>query len=109
VVDITATIVDLAVRGHLRIRELRPPTKSGVSDWELRKLTNGDDRFRTYERTLFDAIFRRGDRVRLSDLKRGLGTALAHVHAELHADVVKRKWYARRFLNRHRTKNHGRA
>jgi len=95
VVDITATIVDLAVRGHLRIRELRPPTKSGVSDWELRKVTNGDDRFRKYERTLFDALFRRGARVRLSDLKRYLGTALAHVHAELYADVIKRKWYER--------------
>jgi hypothetical protein len=102
VVDITATIVDLAVRGHLHIRELRPPTKSGVSDWELRKLTNGDDRFRTYERTLFDAMFRRGDRVRLSDLKRSLGTALTRVHAELYADVIKRKWYARSALELHR-------
>src|SRR5262245_16633405 len=68
VIDVTATIVDFAVRRHLLIREL-PPSETSKQDWELTKLSDGDPNFLEYERILFDALFNGRDRVRLSQLR----------------------------------------
>ena len=59
--DVTATIVDLAVRGYLTITEL-PPTGIlglGKKDWSLTR-TDGKARpevLQDYERTIFDGLF----------------------------------------------------
>jgi uncharacterized membrane protein YgcG len=55
--DVTATIIDLAVRGFLRIE------KVGSKNWRLVKLTRPSGRAgrqQIYEARLNDAIFRRG-------------------------------------------------
>jgi uncharacterized membrane protein YgcG len=93
VVDVTATIVDFAVRRHLKIRELRPPGRKTARDWELTKLTDGDPKFLRYERTLFRALFDDGDSVRLSELKRDFAPNLAKVRSQLYADMVRQGWY----------------
>jgi uncharacterized membrane protein YgcG len=62
--DVTATIVDLAVRGYLTITEL-PPTGIlglGKKDWTLTR-TVGKARpeaLQPYERTIFDGLFGEG-------------------------------------------------
>jgi uncharacterized membrane protein YgcG len=59
--DVTATIVDLAVRGYLTITEL-PPTGIlglGKKDWSLAR-TDGKahpEALQDYERTIFDGLF----------------------------------------------------
>lgn len=90
VVDVTATIVDFAVRRHLTIKEL---PKARTADWELTKLTEGDPKFRPYERKLFTALFRNGDTVRLSELKNTFAKDLAKVQDALYAEVVAQGWY----------------
>jgi uncharacterized membrane protein YgcG len=89
VVDVTATIIDFAVRRHLHIRQL----PKGKPDWELSKLTNGDRTFRWYERTLFNALFDGRQRVRLSELKQTFGADLATVRKQLYAEMVDQGWY----------------
>src|SRR6266545_1767507 len=69
VLDVTATIIDFAVRRHLHITELPREGRWSSQDWELTKLTDGDPDFLPYERKLFDALFHDRDRVRLSELK----------------------------------------
>jgi hypothetical protein len=91
VIDVTATIIDFAVRRHLHIRQL----PAGKPDWELTKLTDGDPNFRFYERTLFLALFADRDRVRLSKLKRTFGADLEKVRNQLYADMVNQGWYRR--------------
>jgi len=93
VIDVSATIVDFAVRRHLHIRELRPPR--GKADWELTKLTDGDPKFLRYERTLFRELFAEGDTVRLSELRNTFAADLAKVRDQLYADVVSQGWYKR--------------
>ncbi len=92
VVDVTATIVDFAVRKHLRIVEV-PPDARGNRDWELVKLTNGDPKFLPYERRLFDAIFHGAESVRLSGLKYHFATELALAQRALYNDMVQQGWY----------------
>jgi uncharacterized membrane protein YgcG len=93
VLDVTATIIDFAVRGHLHIRELPLAARYGSHDWELTKLTDGDADFLPYERTLFRALFNERDSVRLSDLKYTFASDLGKVRSKLYADMVKQGWY----------------
>jgi len=90
VLDVTATIVDFAVRRHLHIREL-PRTRT--PDWELTRLTDGDPSFRWYETTLFTALFRGRDTVRLSRLRNTFAADLAQVQRQLYNDMVAQGWY----------------
>jgi len=63
-VALTATLVDLAVRGYLRIEEL-PYHPGRGRDWRLVKLKAPDEDLLDYERALLDGLFasrRRGRR-----------------------------------------------
>ncbi len=96
VVDVTATIVDLAVRGYLRIDE-QPRQTYDAPDWMLVKLPNAPaDTLLPYERALHDAIFDRRDAVLLSHLSGSFAAHLGKVRDALYADVVSQGWFARR-------------
>ncbi|MBC6460353.1 DUF2207 domain-containing protein [Actinomadura sp. HBU206391] len=89
VIDVTATIVDLAVRGYLLVEE-------DTRDWTLRKLDRPVDDLFPYERTLFDALFSGRDTVRLGELGGTFATDLAEVRGALYDDVVRQGWFVRR-------------
>jgi uncharacterized membrane protein YgcG len=93
VIDVTATIVDFAVRRHLLIKEVA--AEYSGKDWELVKLTDGDPKFLRYERELFDALFRDRDAVRLSQLRNTFASDLTSVESRLYEDMISEGWYAR--------------
>src|SRR6266566_2621777 len=63
--DVTATIVDLAVRGLLTIAEV-----PGQKDWTLTSKAGGDmAALLPYEKTLLDGLFAPGPQIKLSELK----------------------------------------
>ncbi|WP_246064498.1 DUF2207 domain-containing protein [Nonomuraea longispora] len=96
VVDVTATIVDLAVRGHLRIDE-QPRQTYDAPDWMLVRLPDAPvNTLLPYERTLYDAVFDGRDAVLLSQLSGSFATHLGAVRDALYADVVEQGWFARR-------------
>jgi Predicted membrane protein (DUF2207) len=95
VVDVTATIVDLAVRGHLLIEELSRETY-GRLDWQLRKLDRPAGDLLPYERMLYEALFYGRDAVKLSELGGTFAGQLAAVRGALYEDVVRQGWFARR-------------
>ncbi|SDQ80967.1 DUF2207 domain-containing protein [Thermostaphylospora chromogena] len=96
VIDVTATIVDLAVRGYLRIDE-QPRQTYDAPDWKLVKLPQAPvGSLLPYERTLYESIFKGRDEVLLSELKGSFAADLSKVRDELYTDVVRQGWFARR-------------
>ncbi|MEO5873475.1 MAG: DUF2207 domain-containing protein, partial [Streptosporangiaceae bacterium] len=91
VIDVTGSIVDLAVRGYLLVEE-----EEGKSDWTLRKLPRPVNDLLPYEQLLFDGLFAGRDTVRLSELGGTFTGRLAAVRAALYEDMVTQGWFARR-------------
>jgi hypothetical protein len=94
-VDVTATIVDLAVRGFLRIEEV-PPEKEGkpVKDWRLVVVLPAPaEELEPYELALMQAIFKGRDQVTMSDLKNTFASDLHATQKRLYDDVTRRGWF----------------
>jgi len=88
-VDVTATIIDLAVRGHLRIEEIE-----GEKDWWLRVVSPAPAaELLPYELALMQAIFRGRDEVRMGDLKNTFASDLKATQSRLYDDVTARGWF----------------
>ena len=96
VLDVTASIVDLAVRGYIRIDELPREGWFAGRDWQLVQLKAADQTLQEYERFLFSALFKTSNVVALSDLKKTFAADLAKVQNKLYDEMVYRRWYNRR-------------
>ena len=96
-VDVTATIIDLAVRGHLQIVELEHSTEFARPDWELRRVSNAPaEELQRYENVLIRAIFGDADSVLVSELGKQVRANLGQVQDALYDGVVKRGWFTER-------------
>jgi Predicted membrane protein (DUF2207) len=95
--DVSATIVDLAVRKYLRIEEVPKQHWFGHVDWKLTRLELNDPLLQ-YERLLLDALFAssKDGTVLLSSLKQKFHTSLVSVESALYDDAVARGWFLRR-------------
>lgn len=92
VVDVVATILDLAVRNYIYVEELggaRP-------DWRLHKRNEPGDELLPYERAVFDELFDDGDTVLVSDLRTVLANDLPRLRDLMYSDVVTQGWFAAR-------------
>jgi uncharacterized membrane protein YgcG len=95
--DVSATIVDLAVRKHLVIEEIPKKWLLGKADWKFRRLPPPEaDGLLSYERNLLEGLFEDGDEVELSDLRKKFAERLGKVKDALYQDMVSRKWFLRR-------------
>jgi uncharacterized membrane protein YgcG len=97
--DVTATIVELAVRGYLKITEL-PKTGAlawlGKPDYQLDKLKDADAGLLEYERIVLDGLFATsvtGSQKKLSDLRNTFYKDLAKAKKALYKDAVDRGWF----------------
>jgi uncharacterized membrane protein YgcG len=91
--DVTATIVDLAVRGYLTIEELDKSWIFGKKDWNLTKKKDGAD-LQPYERTILNGLFEDGPEKKVSELKNKYMDALKSAERELYSDATVRGWFA---------------
>lgn len=92
VVDVVATILDLAVRNYIFIEELggsRP-------DWRLHKRNEPGDELLPYERAVFDELFEQGDEVLVSELRSVLASDMPRLRQLMYRDVVTQGWFASR-------------
>jgi uncharacterized membrane protein YgcG len=95
--DVSATIVDLAVRKHLVIEEIPKKWLLGKADWKFRRLPPPeDDHLLPFESKLLEGLFEDGDEVELSDLRKRFAERLGKVKDALYQDMVSRKWFLRR-------------
>lgn len=88
--DVTATVIDLAVRGHLRIDQ------TGTKDWMFTRL-NGGDRVAGYEAKLLTKMFSAGDQVTTDDLRESrYAGMLTDTQSALHKRVTNDlHWFTR--------------
>ncbi len=101
--DVTATIIDLAVRGYLRITELPKEGWFGSQDWRLDQLKEADDTLLAYERKVLESLFAGASATehsviascKLSSLKKKFYTHLEDIKKALYADAVTHRWFAR--------------
>ena len=97
--DVTATIVDLAVRGYLLIEDTGED--EGSQDWRLVRLGQTDGLL-DYERLLLDGLFLTAEKdtdvqsVRLYELGTEFASQLERAQDALYADVTDRGWFTTR-------------
>src|SRR6266699_1208983 len=88
--DLTATIVDLAVRGFLTIAEV-----PGKKDWVLTQMRNWDPaELMPYENTILAGLFSGRQQVTLSDLKGTFTLVLRTAEHQMYQDAMFRKWFS---------------
>jgi uncharacterized membrane protein YgcG len=89
--DVTATIVDLAVRGNMTITEL-----PGKKDWTFTWRGADPSPKLAYEQTLLDRIFEGRHEVKLSELKGTFAPTLRKAEGEIYADAAAKKLFTTR-------------
>jgi hypothetical protein len=90
VVDISATVVDLAVRSYLSIAEV-------PGDWRLSRRNTADEHLLDFERAILDALFPDGvESVRLYELRARRSLDFSVAREAVYEDVVRKRWFARR-------------
>lgn len=105
--DVSAMIVDMAVRGWIRIDEIAPTDTSFPwfgshgSDYQLVRLVDqrqpvGVDQLSNAEVILMDGLFRDGDTQLLSSLKTKFAERLDLAQSALYDDVVTLGWFPSR-------------
>jgi uncharacterized membrane protein YgcG len=100
VLDVTATIIDLAVRHYIRITEL--PSEGLFHrrhDYELTQLdapANERKPLMPYEQQVLSGLFTTGSTVKLSELKYKFRANLAKIRDDLYDDAVSEGWYRTR-------------
>ena len=92
--DVTATIVDLAVRKHIRIKETESGGIFGLfksKDYEIDRLDAPDDDLLPYERQTRNALFKGADStVKLSSLKNKFYKDLEKIKEGLYHQMVRK-------------------
>jgi Predicted membrane protein (DUF2207) C-terminal domain/Predicted membrane protein (DUF2207) N-terminal domain len=93
--DVTATIIDLAVRGYLKIEEVDKEWYQFKHDWKLTKLPK-EESLKQYERSLYAGLFKSGDEVKISELKNTFAERMNKVREQLMDDAMSQKWFTRK-------------
>lgn len=124
VVDVSATLIDLAVRGYLRLHAEPvdpaapqppppPPGRAPTSaardeapgrDWRLTRASPAPaGPLRPFEQHLLDRVFADGDSVTVAELKRrGFDLTMREAQIGLYREVIDRGWYGRHPRDRNR-------
>jgi uncharacterized membrane protein YgcG len=90
--DVTATIVDLAVRGFMTIGEA-----PGAKDWTFTWKGGADvASLLPYEKTILDGLFEGRQTVNLSELKGKFATTLRIAEDQIYTDAASRKLFSTR-------------
>ncbi|WP_223198626.1 DUF2207 family protein [Solihabitans fulvus] len=94
VVDVTATVIDLAVRNYLWIEEIGGA--GGVLDWRIVRRNPVDQALAGYERAVYQALLPGETQAVLLSELRTTQVDLAQAREELYTDVVAKGWFGRR-------------
>jgi Predicted membrane protein (DUF2207) len=94
-IDVSATVVDLAVNGYLTIEEVEAGGVFKRADWQLTKMVPPEraEALLPFEETLLAGIFADSNPVLLSGLKNKFHTTLTTVQSQMYAEVTRRGWF----------------
>jgi uncharacterized protein (TIGR04222 family) len=96
VIDVTATIVDLAGRGFLVIHEIPDQGLFSKVDWRMTRTGKDGAELLPYEERLLDGLFRDGGAVTVSELKTTFAERLHTVEQSLYDDAMRQGWFRTR-------------
>jgi hypothetical protein len=92
--DVSATVIDLAVRGFLTIEEIDGGGLTHRTDWLLTRLVpRPGEQLRPYESTVLEGLFAEANAVRLSDLKNHFSSTLSSTKDQMYDEVLRRAWF----------------
>ena len=98
--DVSATLVDLAVRGYLRIEEVADNRgRPAKDDFRLVRLRDPDGDLLDYERELLNRVWAKaasGSAVTLGELRTTFASDLGEVRQRMYREVQHRGWFVRR-------------
>ncbi len=87
--DITATIMDLAIKGYIKITEVK---KTIGVDHRLEKIKTYKEG-KKFEKLIFKGIFASGDKVKVSNLKNKFYTHLPKIKKEVMTQLIKDDYF----------------
>jgi uncharacterized membrane protein YgcG len=91
--DISATIIDLAVRGYLKIEQVGSSSwLSSSNDYRFVKL-KGPEGLKNFEKKLYDQVFKSSDTVVLSELSEKFFPVLPQVRGDLYRGLSKESYF----------------
>lgn len=94
--EITATLIDLAVRGHLRIEQTHGKTLLHAAAYTFHRLQT-QDALEPFEKELIDALFDNKDSVELKDLDRtSMAATVTTIQNQVGDRMKNRGWYSER-------------
>ncbi len=97
--DISATIIDMAVRGYLKIKEIKKKKILFGDDYDYEfirlKEYNNASELHSHEKKTLDAIFQSGDTVKMSDLKNKFYLKLPGIIDATYDRLVSEKYFPR--------------
>jgi len=95
--DVLATIFDLAVRKYLRLEESKTKRKllPDSIDQKIIKLKEVDEKLNNFEKKLMDRLFRDGDEVKVSALKKDFYKTFQNLEEEIFDSLVKKGFYVK--------------
>jgi len=92
--DITSTVVDLAVKGYLKIHE---KVDKGLlfdhKDYEFEQVKQTDSNLASHELVMFNHIFENGERTTLSSLKNRFYTAIPVIKQDIKSELKNKSMY----------------
>ena len=94
-IDVSATVVDLAVRGYLQIEEVESGGLFKRTDWQLTKMVPPEQvqPLLPFEETLLAGIFAESNPVLLSGLKNKFHATLTTSQSQMYDEVTRRGWF----------------
>jgi uncharacterized membrane protein YgcG len=88
-IDITSSLVDLAVRGYVKIIE------KDNKKYSLKSLKEGDSKMLSYERHLLEYIFQEKKEVEMSDLSQKFYVHIKGIKDEMYQEALNKSYFER--------------
>lgn len=97
-IDVTASLLDLAIRKHLVIEELPRASQFAPTDWVFRRVDGPTDDLPPFEIELLDAVAPENTQtpVQVSTIGPAIGASIEKVQSALYDEVVEKGWYEHR-------------
>ncbi|MFH1711972.1 MAG: DUF2207 domain-containing protein [Patescibacteria group bacterium] len=95
--DFASAIVDLAVRGYIKITENKPKGWRYKTTYEVEKVKEADDKLNEWEKDLFGAMFYSTEKTITSDrLRTRLGYARNRIASKIIRDLITKEYFHKR-------------
>lgn len=95
IIDITSTVIDLAVRGYLKIEELKTTTFYFFTniDYKLIRTEKSDEDLKSYEEQVLSGIFSGKESKKVSELRNKFYTKLPAIKKALYKELVGKRYF----------------